>query len=298
MTSLRVTGLNPDLGPGADVVTIFTPLGIRFWDTSRDVAVTDALEVVAWPPSQPERKRAAVRSLSGIYAFHGLPGMRDVEYPEDPDALQLSPPVQRRFVVSVSDARRRFLPVVFSVDLPQFGIYPSSTVPPGGPPIPGLYLFSSPTRPAGALAVVRAQLAEDATGTPAAHAVVEVEAPQGQLFHGIADENGSVAVMFSYPRFRTGATSSPPGVAEAPGTQTWPLTVRVRYSPFLQTPVQGSKLPDLRSILGQSDARLQATTSTSSLTNEISAELEFGRELILRTLGLPYLVVGAAVSPP
>jgi hypothetical protein len=296
VTAEPVPGVVRNLAPGFDEIRIFTPLGIRFWDAAWDVPVTNGLDVIAWPEGQPSKWRQGVRSLSGVIGLHGLPGMHDVEYP-GAGAAPGSPPVARRYAVRVQDLERRFIPVAFHVDLPQFGIYPSNSVTPSGPPLPGFMLYSAPTRSGTAgLAVVRAQLVEDSGGAPAAYAVVEVEAPQGRIVHGIADQKGSAIVAFSFPAFRPGATASPPSTQV--GTQTWPVQVRVRYAPFLQTSITGTSVPDLRSVLAQGPAQVRPTSTSSSLANELSAELEFGRELVIRTSGLPELIVRAAASPP
>jgi len=296
MTAEHVPGLTPELAPGPDDIRIFTPFGIRFWDSAWDVAVTSGLSVVAWPVGQPSRWRTAVRTRSGIYAFHGLPGMHDVEYPAADQAVS-SPPVARRFVVRVEDFDRRFIPVAFQVDLPQFGIFPSNAVTPSGPPLPGFTLYSAPTRNGTAgLAVVRAQLTEDGAGSPAAHALLEVEAPQGRIVQGIADERGSAVVAFSVPPFRPGATASPPSTHV--GTQSWPVRIRVRYSPHLLAAIAGTTVPDLRSVVAQTPAQVRPSATSSSFVNELTADLEFGRELVIRTSGLPALTVRAAASPP
>ena len=285
-----------ELLPGADVVTIFTPLGIRFWDAARDVAVTDALEVTAWPQGAPQRRRSAARTTSGVYAFHGLPGLHEVEYPSD--TAPLSPPALRRFVVRVDDRRQRFLPVAFAVDAPQFGIYLANLAIAGGQVLPGLYLFSAPTRTAeSSMAVLRVQVARDVAGSPAAHAVVEVTGPLGRQDHGIADKNGSAVVMFAYPPFRPDSDALSPPIG-APRSQSWSLRIGVRYSPALLTPVAGTGLPDLRGVLGQAPARLRPTLGSNSLVDAIDVELEFGQQLVVRTTGLPHLIAEAAASPP
>ena len=159
---------------------VFTPLGIRFWDLTRDVAVSEGLQVTIRPPERPDLARQAFQTPSGIYAFRNLPGLRHVEA-SDPDLpagvhpVDGSPPQGQRFIVEVEDRLRRFLPVTFAVDLPHRGIYP--TRPLGSPPgdgLPGFFLFSAPSRAILAdTAVLRAQLVERLPGgqtRPAAYA--------------------------------------------------------------------------------------------------------------------------------
>src|SRR5262249_28197856 len=129
-----------------------------------------------------------------------------------------------------------------------------------------------------------------------AHALVEVEGPGGRRWHGLADRHGSAVVMFSYPPFRAGSPSaSPPAGA---GIQTWPLRLRVRSMPGGLDTIDGADLPDLRSVLEQPQARLRPAVSSAALTDELPVELEIGRELVVRTRGLPHLIVTSAASPP
>ena len=171
--------------------TIFTPLGIRFWDPATDRQIAHGLRVRAWPDGAVEPVRTAFRSASGVYAFQGLPGLRAVEYPPA-NGGAASPPAAQRFVVAVEDEQRRFLPATLRVDAPFEGIYPTAL--PASPPgaaLPGLYLFSAPWRSAAGLAAVRADLVRRSTGQPAAHAVLELEVEESGVWHGIADPRGS-----------------------------------------------------------------------------------------------------------
>jgi hypothetical protein len=256
---------------------IFTPFGIRFWDLTMNSQVTDGLTVIARPLEGWHKPSLAQRTASGVYAFHGLPGLHDVEYPANASRPDSSPPVIRRFIIQVVDNQRRFSAMVFSVDLPFRGIYPSNN-------LPGFYLFSAPTRPSiSTLAVVRAQLIEksgSAVDKPAANAVLEVIESNNRIWYGIADERGSVAVLFPYPTF-TGASTirlSPP-VAEQ--HQHWGITIRIRYAPTRLTMLPGSPIPELRSILGQPPGAVWSHPAVSA--ENLSATLTFGEELILRT---------------
>ena len=46
--------------------TIFTPLGIRFWDPATDAQIGDGLRERAWPDGATEPVRDAFRTGSGI----------------------------------------------------------------------------------------------------------------------------------------------------------------------------------------------------------------------------------------
>ncbi len=290
-------------------LTVRTLLGIRFWDPALDEQVRDSLLVRARRADGVGPERTAVRTAGGLWAFHGLPGLRALERSDDDTELLASPPepLSVRFLVSVEDARRRFLPVAFAVDLP---------LPYRGPWNPGLdasplsaasarcYLFSSPNRPAGpGLAVVRAQLADadssgpDGAPAPAAHALLELELEGGDRWYGLADRRGSVTVLLPWPTVTgTIATSPPNGTFPPLAGQRWHLTARVRWSPGLPTQPVAWGVPDLRAIRHQEPARLWPDAGPT--IPELEAELAYGRELVLRTSGRPELLVEAAGSPP
>lgn len=291
---------------------IVSLLGIRFWDLVQDVKVSDDdLVVMAWPENGYGYAIKAFRTPSGIYAFRDLPGLHGFEYPEPyaPEREQ-SP---KRFVVKAEDRQGRFVPVVFYVELPdptngfldrKLGLASSS--PPSFFRPPGL-LFSATTRPVpSGIGVIRAQLKEYPTeeypkGRDAAHAVMEVEV-KGQHWYGIADEKGTIAVLFPYP---TPENSSPPQSTLVPlWKQKWKVTIRVYHEPaklfyLLDEDLRhrvfiGRKLPELRSIFHQSPARIWTRMPGSPVAqlpvSDFSAELIYGKELVLKT--------GLAESPP
>ncbi|MBK8814421.1 MAG: hypothetical protein IPN42_02450 [Methylococcaceae bacterium] len=263
---------------------IFTPFGIRFWDPVTNNQILDGLRVTARPLQGGGTVKQGVRTASGIYAFHGLSGLHEVEYPKDDSVRNVSPPFARRFIFHVSDNLQRFLDAVFTVDLPFRGIYPTDTLNALGNRIPGFYLFSAPTRQSiSTWAVVRAQLVEKTNSTadkPAANAVVEIIEPNNRIWFGIADEEGRVAVMFPYPSF-TGAPNIQLSPPLAKRQQQWRMRVRVRYAPTALMQPSGSLLPELRSILNQPRGMLWANPSTPG--NSLATTLTYGEEIIIRT---------------
>ena len=275
-------------------VSHYTPLGIRFWDPALGRAVTDGLEVTLWPPGRPELARRAFRTRSGVYAFEGLPGFARLEFPDPERPPQdspptVNPPVAASFLVRVLDRLGRYLPVLFGVDAPQRGIYP--TQPPPGPNLPGFFLFSAPARPATAsLGVARAQLVERVNATarrPAAFAVLEVRTNGGPAWQGIADAAGRVVVFFPYPPF---VFPTPPPPDPTPG---WDVTVRVRYqSPPLPTAPPHGDVPNLADVLNQPAARLRtAESGPGQPLTELTTRVAFGRPLELRTGALSELLI-------
>jgi len=287
--------------------TVRTLLGIQFWDPALDEPVRDGLRVRARRADGDGPERTAVRTSSGLWAFHRLPGLSALERGEEPEAASPPPSPSARFLVSVEDARRRFLPLAFTVDLP---------LPYRGPWNPGLeaspqsaaparcYLFSSANRPAGpGLATVRAQIADgdrlgpDGEPAPAAWALLELELEGGGRWYGLADSRGSAGVLLPWPTVTgTIATSPPNGTFPPLARQRWRVTARVRWSPGLPIhPVAGGA-PDLRALRRQEPARLWPDAGPT--VPELEAELAYGRELVLRTSGRPELLVEAAGSPP
>ena len=300
-------------------LTIFTPLGIRFWDPVRDTQVSDNLKVTARPLGRLGPVTTASRTASGVYAFNGLAGLHDIEFPKGNTVFERSPPEAKRFVVEVSDRLRRFLPLAFCVDLPLpykgvlFNGVGCETILSGRPPTwlkmdrpPGLCLFSAPTRAASpGLAVVRATLVEGKTGKSASHVVLEVKVKQGKRWFGVADARGCIAVIFPYPKFAAQLSLSPPATHQIPLYEhQWDVEIRVRYSPYSLTFPPHSKMPDLRSVLNQSPGIVCTTWPGSpvaeSYEDSLSTALTFGQELILQTKGLfeTELWIDTVTSPP
>jgi hypothetical protein len=282
---------------------VVTALGLRFWDPALDCQVTDALRVIAIPLPGGEPRIDAYRTPSGIYAFHGLPGLRTYEYPQD-DAPPTSPPLTRTFLIQVLDGAGRFLPTLLRVAAPFSGVYPTGLAtgsPASGPP--GLYLFSAPTRnPSSGPAVIRAQLAAvtaGGTARPAAHAVLEVYLGGTLLQLGIADPQGSVAIFMPYPAFAPSSPGSVSPPTAATPRQSWTLGMRARFQPSVLNRPAGP-LPELRSIVAQTAAPFLVPdgVGVDQPVAELTADLVFGQELVLRTGTDARLFLGSAATSP
>jgi hypothetical protein len=290
--------------PAAELRT-FTPLGVRFWDAVSDTPVLQGLRVEARPLGGDLPATPAFRTPSGIHAFRGLPGLRRVEYPAGPGPVRdtLPPPVP--FALQVWDRLGRFLPTVVLVPVPHLGLAPmlpagadpSGSIP-SDPGVARIYLFSAPSRAVRSdVAVVRASLADRASGAPAAHARLDVVAG-GTRWAGVADALGNVAVLFPYPAFEglAAVPSVPPGTGGLPPQeQRWPVEVSVRRQPEALDVSVDPEVPTLGSILAQSPEVLWPDDQGPPV-HRLEAELGFGHELILRTQGTQEstLLVGAA----
>jgi hypothetical protein len=285
-------------GPGIflEQRTVFTVLGIQFWDQTVDQPVTDGLKVTAQLPGAGYPPVVAFRTYSGFYAFQGLPCLSEVEYPATEGQSQSGPPNALPFVITVADSLNRFLPMLFSVDLPlpYPGLFLSNdTVSPPGSGARA-YLFSAPTRAAGqGIGVVRVDLWDHEEDKPAAFATLQVTI-DGSVWTGIADEEGRAQIQFPSPLVQRLSLGSPPGIGQGPPSgMSWPIQVQARYQPEkLVFPLQSSEdvawpwsiTPSLKSVL---DAQQPAAIWQQEAGPPVpvwTGNLFYGQELVLRTL--------------
>lgn len=252
------------------------PLGLRFWDPVSRQLIGDGLEITASPTSGAGPLVKAFANRSATYVLRELPGLRDTEAGAGDAGYWATPPAPRSFTIAVTDQQRRFLPFHFAAHAPTKGVvaWPCPLIsPPSAPPALAATaaLFSTPTRdiPRG-MAVLRARLSSPA-GVPAAWAILEAQVNGGQVARGMANEHGTVAVIFAFPR-------SPVATVRVPLLQqTWQVQLRALYTPVDPAP----NAPDLCAVLHQPAAKLWANSQqTQALTG---ATLTYGRELVLRT---------------
>ncbi len=279
---------------------LVAPLALRFWDAVTDAPVGEGLVVWAHPSGMPWRRVRGLANRSGVYVFHDLPDIRQLEFGAGDEDYWSHLSAPRSYVVEVEDADHRFQPLRLEAKAPWRGLFPSCDLasPPGVPRVP---LFSAPNRPVpGAFAVVRAELREAETGRPAAWALTEVDVPgRNDPERGLADREGRVAVIFPYPE-PDGAISGSPPSSSSLFDQAWTLPVRAFYTP--EDPP--ADVPELcATLLAQNAAVLweQDPPTGSALT---SAVVRFGRETVLRSRktadgsSLPYLLITGGGSPP
>jgi len=271
------------------------PLGLVFQDMATGAWVGDHLDVTVHDHRTPHARRTLAPNRSGVWSGR-LPGISDADLrTEDWSGLV------RPFRVEVRDPLGRFLPLAFDADLPARGLYDWAgwSALPASPPAPLLDdgspigvmtgripLFSAPARRiAPPIVEVRAQLADLATGGPAAWALVAARIDGVTRGLGLADGEGRAVLFFPWPaRPRPSLFTSPPAMADF----RWDLTLDAFYEP----PVGGSPpgdgappaLPDLADILAQLDRPMTPLASTLSPLEPLGAQpLTYGRPLTLRT---------------
>jgi hypothetical protein len=304
------------------------PLGLRCVDIATRSQVSAGLLVTALPVGRIARPTAASLTRSGIYALHGLRGLREFEFADDSPTS--SPPAGREFVVFVEDAEGRYLSYAMRLTLPRGGVLTA-------------FLFPSPARQkACGLTTIRGSLrdatrpAPDGAPGPAGFARVEAEyevTSPPTVYVGLADWRGEFALLLPEPN----PLKPPAGVANTSpntsGRQTiselrWPVTLRFFYEPqaqqFITTDERGRVetltgqtagvtdgrpdaararyFPVLPSLLNQSAAGVFAVAGASGpFVSALEAEIEFGKDLVARTSGATdsgvWLVPPAVVSP-
>jgi hypothetical protein len=260
----------------AETLTVVTPLGLRFHDAASGRIVGDGLRVTH---THRGRTRTAISNRAGVWVLPDLPGLREAQAGAGDDAYwAATAPIS--FELAVADTHGRYLPLTVIAEAPFRGVF----VPGCGSPLiypTDLPLFPAPTCPAAAgWGAVRAELREP-SGRPAAWALLEVTPEGAATARGMADAGGRVLVPVPYPR-PTASTGSPlRGLRLALAREHWPLHVTCRYG---RLPADRS--PELCRALDQPPATLDLSPP--------SPELEYGRELILRTPNRAEVLVVAA----
>jgi hypothetical protein len=283
-------------GPGISLEqpSVFTVLGIQFWDQTLDQPITDSLTVTAQLQGADYPVVSAFRTASGAYAFQGLPCLHDIEYPSTEVQAPPSPQNTFTFVITVSDSLQRFLPALFAVDLPLSypGLFLSND---SGSPAGGgrAYLFTAPTRVAVVgLSVIRVSLWDHERNQAAAFAALEVSIG-GQQWTGIADDQGRAQVQFPSPTLQSLSLGSPPGSGQGPTSSvSWPIQVSVLYEPAQQRRLlqdvpdvvwPWNSTPSLKSILDAQQSALVWQEEAGPPVPEWTGVINYGTPLILRT---------------
>lgn len=296
------------------------PLGVRFWDPVLQSVVVDGLKVSAYPAGNPRLRVDAISNPSGVFVFHGLPGLRPFELRQgekqenpwkniDPWSSPSSISY-KRFCIEITDGTGRFLPFLLRVAVPNKNILSWNRCAPGSPPdmengfVP---LFSAPTRSAPpSYAVLRADLWDQAERRPASYALLKASFEGTHLAQGIADAKGRISLIFPYPepaRYQYGSPGgSPPGmgVIIPLREQKWQIDLQAFYKPDFTSDENPIDIPDLETICNQPPATLwQKKTAGNGM---VSVSVKFGEEKILKTedgsKSLSEFYITSAVSPP
>jgi hypothetical protein len=306
--------INAAFGPGTplEITRTFTPLGIRFWDLTQNLPVNDGLLVELRQADSNAPSVPAALTRSGVYAFFGLPGLYAAEHP---GPTGYGPPRTFRYIVTVQDLLGRFLPTVLVYTLDQTGALLVNGVPDPTPGARIAQLFSAVTRPVPpGVGAIRANLLDESIGEPAAWAVMTVQVTgEPETWIGIADEAGRVLVLVPYPILQVLQLGSPPGTGQGNITsQSWPVSITVQYSPsqlsypaadFADTRWPWTDTPSLKDILTNQNTASIWTDPSNSVT-QLNGNLNFGQELVLRSLSGsplqpgPTLNISQGGSPP
>lgn len=205
-------------------------LGLRVADAHRGRVVV-GLRAWAWDArlDKVHGRRAeacvheASRGFDGVLAWHRLPpysGRGGWSEPHDADAFNpWTEEGRREHSVVVVDPTRHLQPVRLQIRVPHRDLVPWTWG--DGDVRPSVRAYASPVHPIpDGFAAVRARLWDPDRGTPAAWALLVVQA-NGHPCAGLAGEDGEVVVFVPLPRLRTDL---------APSAQAWPLKVAVRYA--------------------------------------------------------------------
>ncbi len=272
-------------------LTLVVPLGLRFWDAATRAFVGEGLRVIAYPEHNRSLQLQLLPNRSGVYVLHHAPGLLAFERPPErsSDSAPLAP---RRFVLEVSDERRRYLPFTLEADLPHKGLWRPLCLPVLSPPRPGenaIPLYSLPGRvtPAGQV-VLRAELWDATNNIPAAWAMVEARAGSAAPARGVADAQGRLTLILPYPEPRFSGLNSPPAsTGRQLAQQSWRLQLQAFYSALPPTvarspgPGPADDLPDLCQVVAQPPTTLWRNASRTRALDE--ALLRFGQELVVKS---------------
>jgi hypothetical protein len=270
-----------------ETLSLVAPFGTRFMDSVLKTPITDGLHVTAYPNALPQRRLSVPHNGSGAFFLHEGPGLRQFQFGKGDDDYWGGITEKVPYTFEVVDRLGRFVPHLFTVDLPHRRLFTPSCLrtPANSNPPAGVPLYSTPARllPPGTM-VIRAQLWDRTAQRPAAFAVVEAieGVVMGGVFtakagalpqRGISDENGGLAIILPVPQ--------PDTLKPVKERLKWLFNLSAFYAP----PAGGfPPIPDLCAVLAQnrSATLLSAAIPATALA---PITLELGREVILKTSG-------------
>lgn len=262
------------------------PLGIRFIDALCNHTVTDRLDVRIWEihlGDKPYQLGRAIRahhsSVSGVYGFRTLPGLRTFEFEEDSkQALKKAKKYcpepngdddhRPNYLLYVCDTAERYLPIAIKLCVPKTSLVQ-------------IKLYSSPARlaPAG-YSPVYGHVCQKRNAKPADWALIEATNDQGKMFQVLANEDGLFTLYVAHP-------SLPPHQRDHPPfNQVETLfTFRVGYgADKTKVKIDGQALPEYNLILSQPRVKIyEALDSIPQL--DVEESLLYMSEYILKTTG-------------
>lgn len=272
-----------------------SPLGCRFYDAVQDRIVYEGLQVTAYLLSTPEKRRSAVVTRSGAFSFRQIPCLTALEFGMGDDDYWQSLPPAKKAAVEVIDLQGQFQPFWFEVDVPMKGLVVSICGETSSPPESsvGIPLYSAPTRSVKeGIAVLRAQLWDATEDVPASWAYIEVWNGTTLRRRGIADREGRLAIFFPYPDLDVLAPGSPPLDTQPLHGKVWSLEIRGHYQRWDPVP----DIPNICEVLAQPTAQLWSGDSPLSPLSTV--QLEYGRELVVKSTPRSELLISTAGSPP
>ena len=263
-----------------DRLTWVAPFGVQFCDAVTLAPIRIGLEVILKLADQPQLQIQAHANSSGILMAHRLPGMAARIAGSGDAEFWRHPPASRDYLVEVRDRMGRYLPLRFHARLPQRGLCLPESLRGSPPASQAIPLYSTPSRPRPLpLATVRGELRDAANNRPAAWAVVEIWYHGRPLGRGVADAQGRVLLMFSWPEPEARGGASPPSPPGSLPLFSWQVQLRVYSSSQLPAELA----PDCDLLLNQRWAVPLAQLSPPQPLAALT--LEYGRESLLRSGG-------------
>jgi len=308
-----------------------SPLGIACFDISTQMAVTAGLLITATRTGGSTKAVRAIPTRSGVYAFNNVPGLRSLEYFDSQSAVVSpplsSPPAALEFAIQLEDLEKRFLPWGMVLSLPRRDL------------LTAFLFSAPSRATASGLGVIRGQLNDvtrtqpDGAMAPASHARVEAQyqvSGPPTVYVALTDARGQFAIFMPFPNPLLPPAGALVTSPNSPGRKIlselrWPVTLSFFYEPHRQRfvctrpngrieIVQGQRegltdgsappgwrcIPDLPSLLrDQTVAATIERPATSPAATSLEAEVEFGKETIVRGAeGDPDTSVWVRPAPP
>ncbi|MER0169333.1 MAG: hypothetical protein DU489_01720 [Nitrosomonas sp.] len=277
--------------------TCCATIGLRLWDAVTATHLWDGLEIDVVARARPQSRARAFVNRSGIYCVMGLPGLRDFELGNDEDDVEIWRTALRHYRIEVRDPFDRFHSFTFNADLLIRGflnwmapwtspieslVLPTDNGSPPGSMAARIPLFSAPSREIpGTFAVVRSQLQEKETKRHAAWCLLTVSIDKVIRGVGVADKEGRVVIIFSYPERPRPVLTSP---LTTINDFRWDIELAAYYVPKTEDTL-ASDIPDLAAILDQLNSPRTLFPQTSQLW------IEYGRSLTVRSQDSSFLFV-------